>query len=208
MAVAVIALAAPGVAWADEEVRSIETSFPTGGLAGVALDFPIGELNVLGFAGDEVEVEISFECDEDSSACRAHAERIDFESRTRNERLELWFDGYSKWRNRGLHLEMTVRVPRQLAVAIDMSIGELEISGLEGDLEADLGIGEVTLAMQEEVVSSVRMDAGIGETSLRTLARRKGSAGLFTREVVWDQGYGEARVRVEVGIGEVSIRLS
>ena len=100
-----------------------------------------------------------------------------------------------------------MQVPQHLALAVDMGIGDLEIEGMRNDVTVDMGIGEATLRMRAEDVGRVALDTGIGETSLRTPEGRRGSSGLFTSEVDWPGARGEARVRVDLGIGEVDVRL-
>jgi hypothetical protein len=80
---------------------------------------------------------------------------------------------------------------------------------LRGDLEVDLGVGEVTLDMEAEAVDSVYLDAGIGETELLVPdgwihAER---SFLVGSETSWRRGPGDAQVHVDVGVGEIVVRL-
>ena len=108
-----------------------------------------------------------------------------------------------------MDVKVRVRAPAALATTVDMGIGELHVEDMTGDLTLDLGIGEIEVRAREENVGSVRLDVGTGEASLRgvDLGRRQ-SAGLFVRELAWDGGRGSARLRIDLGIGEIDVRLS
>jgi len=107
-----------------------------------------------------------------------------------------------------MHISMKFRVPAPLDLAVDMSIGELQLRAVAGKVIVDMSIGEVSLRMRQADVGRLSMDTGIGESSLVTPAGRSESVGLFTRELRCDEGQGEARIRIDLGIGEVDVRLS
>ncbi len=193
-----------------EDVRSFSRAFEAADLESVMLDFPVGEVEVEGTGGDRVEIDIVFACKTSgwgSSTCRDRADEIELESQTRGSQLRLNLDGYGTIRHRGLTIRLHARVPRDLDFELDMGIGEASLKNLEGNVTVDLGIGEVGLALQEEMVGSVRLDNGIGETSLRTTRDRKEHAGLFVGELTWAQGNGDSRIQVDLGIGEITVRL-
>lgn len=206
---ALLLVPAPAAA-RDEVVRTVQESWDASALTSLYVDFPVGELAIEGTDGDRVEVELRLECGEDgwrSSRCNDHAEDIALEA-DGDDRLNLSVDGYSRWGNAGLELHMTVRVPRRLGLAVDMGIGELNVTDMRGDVTVDMSIGEVGVRMAADDVAEVIMDAGIGESSLRAPDVRRGASGLFVSETSWKDGPGEARVRVDLGIGEIDVRLN
>ncbi len=201
-----LAVASPAVA---EEVRTITQNFDASALESLYVDFPIGELKVEGTSSERIMVEIVIKCTRSRSldACIDRAEDISLESRERSDDLNLSIEGFSKWRSRGMNIEMKVLVPEALDVRIDMSIGELEMKQLFGNVNVDMGIGEVSLQSSEEMVGRVSLDTGIGESSLSTHRGKSSSAGLFTREIAWTEGNGDSEIQIELGIGEISVRL-
>jgi len=202
----VVAAATPSAA---EEVRTFTQSFDASALEEIYVDFPIGELTVEGTSSERIMVEIVIECSSRRSldACIDRAENIALESRERADRIDLWIEGFSKWRSRGMHIEMKVLVPQALDVRIDMSIGELEMKHLFGNVAVDMSIGEVSLDSSEEMVGRVSLDTGIGESSLSTHRGRSNSAGLFTRAIAWTEGNGDSEIQIELGIGEITVKL-
>ena len=90
-----------------------------------------------------------------------------------------------------------------------MGVGELTIEGLEADVSADLGVGELTIRMNPAMVGSVSLDAGVGEAKLYgagTAVKGRRSM-LVGSEVFWDEGPGAARLRADVGVGEATVFL-
>ncbi len=200
-----IAFTAPG-----EQVRSWSETYDTDGVVLVKLDVPVGEVEIQASSGDRVEIELTLECGSGwgTSRCSERAKRIELVSNRRGDRLVIEIEGYSKWRNRGMHVNLTMRLPAALELEIDMGIGELTLRDLSSDVTVDLGIGEVSLVTAIDHIGSVSLDTGIGEASLRTPEGRNQAVGLLGNEVTWDQGRGTARIKIDLGIGEISVRLS
>ena len=103
---------------------------------------------------------------------------------------------------------MRVKLPRDHSFRLDMGAGEVEIQGLQKDVRVKLGAGEVHVAMDENDVHEVDLDAGVGETTLRSRdGKLEGSREhLVGSSVHWDEGPSKAHVRVNVGAGEVQMR--
>lgn len=195
----------------EDPVRRVDESFDASGLRDLAIDMPVGRLLLTGDDGDRVQAEMTIECQRHawgSSSCPARAQDVELHVERRGDRLEIDLDGYSTWGSRGMEVTLRVRAPGRLSTFLDLGIGELEVEDMGADLTADVGIGEVTVRMAERDVASVQLDAGIGEASLRGDLGRRESAGLFVKELAWSEGTGRARVRVDLGIGEIDVRLS
>jgi hypothetical protein len=204
----VLCLASPVLA--DDLVRTIEDSFETRGVRELYFDMPVGQLKIEASSGDRVELVVKLECGDGwgSSSCPDRAERIVVGRDNDDDRLSVAIEGYSKWRNRGLQVYVALQVPERLSLMVDMGIGELHVTGMRNDVTVDMGIGEANVRMAGDDVGSVALDTGIGEASLRTPeGKKRGSSGLFTSEVTWSEAKGEAKLRVDLGIGEIDVRL-
>ena len=199
----------PAAAAGADEVRTLDRNFDASALESVYVDFPIGELEVKGTQSERLMVQLVIECRRERSmdACRDRADDIELEARERDENVELWIEGFSRWRSRGMQISMVVLVPERLDVTVDMSIGELKLEELLGSVTVDMGIGEVSLTGSEEMVNRVSLDTGIGESSLTTHRGRSSSAGVFTREISWTEGNGDNDIRIDLGIGEIAVEL-
>lgn len=205
---AFIGAASFGSASADEVVRTLDRQVSAADADSIHLDFPVGEVRVEGGAGRQVRVQLSLECDSKSdSRCVKTARGLELISSTVDDRLHVGLKGWPKAGTRGLEARFVVTLPRDLPLRAELGVGELKIVGMESDVDADLGVGEVGVRMAASAVGSVKMDSGIGEATLTANGHRWESSGLFTKEIDWSEGRGKAEVTVDCGVGEAQVRL-
>ncbi len=195
---------------AGSKARELTGAFALEPGQDLRLDLSVGEIRIEGAAIDRVEIELRVTCrwgsDED---CEGLLEKVELESRTTARRRIVEIVSDSSWRKTKLEIEADFRVPRGVALEIDMGVGELTISGVAADVSADLGVGELSIRVKREAVRSVGLDAGVGEAKLLgagTFVEGRRSM-LVGSEVFWDEGEGEARVRADVGVGEATVYL-
>ena len=167
------------------------------------LDFPVGELRVEATSGESVTVELTARCKWGRN-CEDSLEDVRIESSSSKSRLDVDIDAPRPWGKLKLELKATIQVPRGASLTIDMGIGELRVEGFENDLRIDLGIGEVSVRLPEAAIETLSVDAGIGDASVHGSSHHVSGrrSKLIGSEVYWDDGAGESRVTVEVGIGE------
>lgn len=204
-----LAASAAGAVGTDLEVRTIEHRFEITDGREVLLDLPLGVIYVESGQPGRVEIDIVIQCDSPSERCRARADEIYLDADERRGSLSLDIRGFSgKLRGRP-SVEVHLRLPTKSAIAIDLGVGEVEITGIRGDVEVDLGVGEVTIFAAEEVVRSLRLAAGVGDVDLRPRRSGQSDSGfLFLgNELHWDEGPGDASFSVDVGVGEVNVTL-
>ena len=186
--------------------RDLNKSFALADGQSVRLDFPVGQLRVEATSGDRVIVELTARCKWRDN-CDDALEDIHIHERRTDRRLEVDVDAPRPWGKLKLELKATIKVPRDASLTVDMGIGELRVSGFRNDQWIDLGIGEVSVEVPESVVRSLSVDAGIGDASLHgsdhAVSGRRSK--LIGSEVSWDEGEGDSRISVEVGIGEASV---
>ena len=188
------------------EVREIAGSFPIEEQNAIRIDIPVAEVEVQGIPGRSVEVEFTATCKRDHH-CKEVLEDLAFESHGSRNTLRIDFVGYPKWGKGRVELEGIVRVPRNMEIEIELGVGELDIKELASDLRVELGVGEINAWVDKRQVRTITLDAGVGEAELygagtRVQGRR---SMLVGSEVHWDEGQGEARVFLEVGVGEISV---
>lgn len=195
---------------AGSRAREIERSFPLEPGLTLRLEVAVGEIRVTGADVEGVEVELRVECRWGSADdCDRLLEKVELESRTTSRRRIVEIVSDSSWQKTKLEIDGEFRVPRAVALEIDMGVGELTIEGVTGDLSADLGVGELSIRFSAAAVGSVGLDAGVGEAKLLgagTYVEGRRSM-LVGSEVFWDEGPGKARVRADVGVGEATVYL-
>jgi hypothetical protein len=204
-ALALLSAALP--ASAEEVVRSFQKQFPVGDLNDIHIEIPVGEVEIEASDARQVEVKVDLVCKNRKPRCLEAARDVRFVYTTDDGRLHLQMKDWPKAGTKGLQARAKFSVPKNLALKAELGVGELTIQGIENDLQVDLGVGEVNMTLPEAAVGSVSLDTGIGEASLKAGGRRYESAGLFVREVNWNQGKGQARVSVDCGVGEINVAL-
>lgn len=194
---------------AKEVVRSFKQQIPVGSAGRIHLDFPVGELHVEGWDGRQVDLDVQITCNRSSSRCEDAAKDLRLVYNAAGGQLEVKIKDWPHWGGtRGLNVNATLHVPRNLPLSADLGVGSLTIQGIAADVTADLGVGEVHVTLPKEAIGSAALDTGIGEASLSAGGRRYSSAGLITREINWTKGTGHARVKVDCGVGEIHVTLS
>ncbi len=206
-ALAVLALAAVP-AQAGHGRKTIHETVPAAGASAVAIDFPVGELRIeTGFA-NEVRVDLEVVCDRWFRSCENRIDDVELVSDLAGGTLHVEIRGYGRGHTGDLEVNGTITVPAGKELEVDMGVGELDITGVSGRLDVDLGVGEVTVRMPAAKVRSVSIDAGVGDTSLRLPGGAVGEARSFvSSEIDWSEGRGEARVSVDVGVGDAAVTL-
>ena len=202
------AIALPARADRDQVVRTFTQSLPAAGVSAVSLDIPVGEVEVKAGDGPDVQVEIRVLCDRGRLAsCTSRAKKAQITAGRSGDRVTVRLAKSHGWGNHGIQVKAFVTAPRRLAVSTDLGVGVLRIDGFAGNVNADLGVGEVHVTAPEAAVRSVTVDTGIGEGHLIAAGRHWSSEGLFTREIRWNDGGGDSRINVDCGVGEAHVRL-
>lgn len=210
LATTLLALAATATAAAaDVEVRRITRQLEVGGEHQILLDVPVGEVRIEPGEAGRVAIEIVILCDSDSRRCRRYADDIYLDDSLHRHTLSLKLRGDSHRLTGRPSIEVRLAVPPGNDLEVELGVGELHIEDLTGDVDADVGVGEVEVFAREAIVGAVHLSAGVGEADLRPHRRGQSeSRVLFLGdEVSWNDGPGEARLVIEVGVGEVEVIL-
>jgi hypothetical protein len=190
-----------------ETVRRFEERHPTDAIGGVALEAPVGELRITGADVDEVRIAVAVRCPEDRDRCREAAERVRLAADSTGGQLALAVKGWPDHGDKGMKLALEVEMPRDLALAIELGVGEVEVAGLGDDIEIDLGVGETAVRLFERLVRAVKVDVGVGEARLTVGGHTIEGSGFLGRSIDWTRGHGRARVEVDCGVGEAVVTV-
>jgi hypothetical protein len=74
-------------------------------------------------------------------------------------------------------------------------------------VRVELGVGDVNVLMRESDVNSVHLTVGVGDATLRHPGHAQAVSGLLGRKVRWSDGTGPAHVNVDLGVGDIDVRL-
>ena len=175
----------------------------------VRIEIPVGETRVESVEGSTLTAELTLECRWAQRDCERVLDEVKLEVRSTKRRLRLELEGLPRWHKSKLEIEGRITVPRSAPLEIDFGVGELEISGHQGDLWVDMGVGEVEASLPRQAVGLVSLDVGVGEAELfgagsRVEGRR---SMLVGSEVYWDEGPGRSRIHIDLGVGKITLRL-
>jgi hypothetical protein len=193
---------------ADEVVRSFRQQIPIANAHQIRLDFPDAELNVDSVAGNQVGLDVKVKCREKTGRCADRAHELKLVYDNSGEVFKIEMKKFPKWRGAGkLKIVAHITVPRDLALRAELGVGEMNVRGIAGDLNLNLGVGQVNVDLPKEAIASVNLDTGIGEASLVAAGRHISSSGLFAKELSWTKGTGRSKVTVDCGVGEIDVVL-
>jgi hypothetical protein len=192
---------------ADEVVRTLEHQVSAADASRIHLDFPVGDLRVEAGSGREVEVHVELECDSPrKTRCVEAAKKVEIAVSSGNK-LTIELKGWPKSGDRGMEGNFRVTVPRDLPLNAELGVGAMTIKGLEADLNANLGVGDIMVVMPESAVAEVHVDTGVGDANLLAGGRSIDGSGFVGKELDWTKGSGKAEVEIDCGVGEARIRL-
>jgi hypothetical protein len=154
-----------------------------------------------------VQIDVELQCHRDSSSCRGAAQKVRLVFSTDAGKLHIETKDWPKLTSHGLEAKIRVHMPRTLPLDVDLGVGQMEIAGLERDVKANLGVGQLTITLPESAVATVRADTGVGEASLIAGGRHYDSAGFISRELHWTKGTGTAKISADCGVGEIDVKL-
>jgi HAE1 family hydrophobic/amphiphilic exporter-1 len=206
---ALVGAAAPPPVAADPFHKEFTRHWSLAGAQKVDLHVGVGEVEVRGEDRQDVHVTVRVSEDgDDPESFERWARRFDVVAHRPGNRLRVEVRGPKfTFRERG-DVEVLVRVPRHLALDVDMAIGSLSVSNVRQRLDLRLGVGEVDVRLPQAGVRDVKVDLGIGEASLEAGGRRRiESASVFGSGLKWSEGRGTAPVSVRLGVGEVAVLL-
>jgi hypothetical protein len=172
------------------------------------LEFPVGHLRIEATNDSRVRLELQVRCDHGSPArCAERAKDLRLQVDQDSKSLRVAIKGYPRFSSNGFHVDGTLLVPKALESRIEMGVGELEMDGLAGNLDVDLGVGEATLRLDEVSFGSADVEVGVGDASLRSKAGVRHSSGFISRTVRWNDGEGPSHVSLHVGVGDARVRM-
>jgi hypothetical protein len=204
--------AAASLAAADKTpVRNETTSFPLEGTRSVSLDLPVGSVRVAPGAADQVGTRLEVRCAANSTSCQQRARDLHLLPGRTSDGLALKVDGWDH-SSRGIHqpqVVLDVTVPAAATLRVQIGVGEIDLRGLEGDVSAEVGVGEARVEIPEGAVHGVSVEVGVGEATLvpRPEESKKTGFLFLGNQVSWNDGTGHSHVSVEVGVGDATVKL-
>ncbi|UCE01256.1 MAG: hypothetical protein JSW67_08070 [Candidatus Latescibacterota bacterium] len=204
----VVLLTACATPAAAETVRTFSREFEAAELRSLRLSVPVGAVEIRAGSSEQVVVDVRLRCDRGDDRCAEYAEKIELDHRERSHELRLEFDGPRHWDDdNDLSIEVQLEVPASLELELDLGVGDVQVFDVENHVAVDVGVGQVEVRMREELVRSVDLEVGIGDATMSPRSSRSRSRSFLGEDIRWRDGEGHARIAVDVGVGEVDVRL-
>ena len=106
------------------------------------------------------------------------------------------------------NLEQTwvVRVPANLALGMNIGVGDVRLSEFANSLDMEVGVGSVNVEVIDNNYRNIRLDVGVGDAQIRNFEDNVRSSRGFISDNARYTGNGEHSIDIEVGVGEVRVR--
>jgi len=98
-----------------------------------------------------------------------------------------------------------VKIPRQLAVDLQLGVGSIEMVGNAGDINADIGVGSFAAKLAVPEYKNIELSAGVGDVSLQAVQGKTARSHLVGADLDY-AGSGEHAMAVTVGVGDATVR--
>ena len=98
-------------------------------------------------------------------------------------------------------------MPAKLAVAMDVSAGEIELEGLSNNLTMEVGVGSIHVEINDTDYARIHASVGVGETTIKGFSDQQvDNERSFTSSDSYYYGESELEIDIEAGVGEVEVR--
>ncbi len=202
---AITAFATPS--FALDPVRRITEEFQVGSAPKIQTKLKSGDLIVEGWDGTTVQAEINIGCLEgtDLDACRKATDGVSLAWSRTTKQVLVRVKGATGFRARKLWIEARFKVPNKVPLEVESVNGEVQVSGMLSDVEADSGSGDITITQSKASVGPIHIDVGAGKAELWVSGGKSEGSGLL-RSINWT-GTGRAKIEIDLGAGNAVVRL-
>jgi hypothetical protein len=200
-AISLIVILAPtaGTAVADEVRRSHR--FDTTGIERLQIEHRAGELTLEPTNGDQIEVELRIETQDEWSERQGAVADLDLTSSVRGDRLTLSFG------EDNVHSYMLVRLPALEQLTIDAGAGEVKGTLPPMETEVFLVAGTVNLDVDRSATGRIDLRARIGDTAVDGARNVETNRVILIGSTSSATGEGSHRVEAKVRAGDVRVGL-
>jgi len=186
-----------------EEVKVLEKVIDAKSFSKLVLEVPVGEINVKASKGSDISLVVELQPDEDWLGRSSDLSDAEISVRDNGSTLKLKVDLED---DDDVEQSWTLTMPAEMAASFNLGVGSVEIDDLVSDINVDVGVGEVDIAVNTSLYDSIKLDAGVGDTSI------KGGKGRYERDQVLvtssSQLHGEGKKELDanVGVGDIEVR--
>jgi len=201
---------------AEDVEHAFQTSVPRGQVQRVIIDIPFGEFTVRNGAPNAITVAGIASRDYDGQRERIWAQQVvndtsvEIAVRGSEATVRRKFGEKAKsWRARKFTgIDVKIELPPGVDVRFETSAGEIDVSGHFGDLDIDLGAGEIDVRVPRSTVRELNASCRIGEVRTNLGTEIVTREGIFPGKTHFYNAGGRAHVNVHTTVGEVRVTLT
>lgn len=186
-----------------EDVKVLEKVIDAKSFSKLVLEVPVGEINVKASKGSDISLVVELQPDEDWLGRSSDLSDAQISVRDNGSTLKLKVDLED---DDDVEQTWTVTMPAEMAASFNLGVGSVEIDDLVSDINVDVGVGEVDISVNTSLYDSIKLDAGVGDTSI------KGGKGRYQRDQILVtsssqlDGEGKNELDANVGVGDIEVR--
>ena len=164
------------------------------------IDVPVGQLEIETYQGDSIVLYIEVAESKTNWFKSVDLDDAHLRQKRDNNRLKL-----------SVNLENTtqhwkVKVPENIDLNLSIGVGEADLSGIGASLKMDVGVGSAQVVLSHDDYQSINLDAGVGDASLEDFNGVNTTRAVVSEEVDW-AGKGQHEINIDVGVGDVEVRV-
>ena len=185
-----------------KDSRELNHTFAINNASQLDIDFPVGSLEVQSYDGSEVHVTIRIEPKNDKGWFGSEIDLSDIELNhsQRANLLSLKLD------NDDIQQNWLVKMPKSMAIDVELGVGDIEINELSNSVEIELGVGAVRIDSALDDYKRIELESGVGDTKIRGLKNEANTHRKVVSSQSSYQGNGQYNIDVEVGVGDIKVR--
>lgn len=96
-------------------------------------------------------------------------------------------------------------IPRQLAVSVELGVGQLFAEQFTADMHADIGVGQITAELDTNQYRQILLSAGVGNVQLKNAPTESKSERHLVGGSLELNSSGQATFEASVGVGDISL---
>jgi len=97
-----------------------------------------------------------------------------------------------------------VKVPRKLALELDLGVGSITVNGSAGNIDATIGVGSFSAKLAVPEYKHIALTAGVGDVKLHHSSGKTERNKLVGAELAF-AGTGEQAMAVTIGVGDATV---
>jgi hypothetical protein len=181
--------------------KTITQAFDAAELERLELEISVAELDIEIVDGDVIELEVQLEAERRFFGLRSGSvDDVELVTHRSNSTLFLGIE------DKNAEQHWVMHIPRNLALAISVGVGEVDIDKLENDLTLEVGVGAVRVDVIESAFADIQLQTGIGDAVIRGLKYRADNERSFISADAYYEGQGEHHISIDLGVGDALVR--